>query len=251
MQTKTHNLGTNSTRLGRVQIQNLCAAHKRLDHADIRKVGFVLGIRLRESLTKEMLCAHCACAKIISASKGTPRDPPTKILQTVYIDSVGPFTPSYGTGYRYMHTVHEKFSEYTATEFSVDRAEGGPITLAWVDQANNRHHPHKVVDLISDGAPENETSLAFKEGVLARGITHTVNAPYAHHESGNVERPQRTIQDLARASRIGAGLPPPFWAYACEHATHTKSVLPTSKRMNEAVANKDDRPITPYEICMA
>ena len=61
-------------RLGRVQIQNLCDAHKRFAHADIRKVGFVLGIRLRESLTAEiMLCAHCACAKITSAPKGTPR----------------------------------------------------------------------------------------------------------------------------------------------------------------------------------
>ena len=239
---------TPTTRMGRVQLQNLCDAHKRLAHADIRKVGFVLGIRLRESLTKEMLCAHCACAKIISARKGTPRDPPTKILQTVYIDAVGPFTPSYGDGYRFMHTVHEKFSEYTTTEFSVDRAEGGPITTEWIDKANNRHHPHKVVDLISDGAPEYATSIAFKDSVKERGINHIVNAPYAHHESANVERPQRTVQDLARASRIGAGLPPTFWSFACIHATQVKSVLPTSKRMKEAVENKDDRPITPYEI---
>jgi hypothetical protein len=195
-----------------------------------------------------MLCAHCACAKITSAKKGTPRAPPTKILQTVYIDAVGPFTPSYQEGYRYMHTVHEKFSELTFTEFSVDRAEGGPITLDWIDQANNRHHPHKVIDLISDGAPEYATSQSFNEGVRARGITHVVNAPYAHHESANVERPQRTIQDLARASRIAAGLPPPFWALANEHATQVKTILPTSKRMTEADANKDDHPITPHEI---
>jgi hypothetical protein len=147
-----------------------------------------------------------------------------------------------------MHTVHEKFSEHTFTEFSVDRAEGGPITLEWIDQANNRHHPYKVIDLISDGAPEYATSHSFKEGVRARGIKHVVNAPYAHHESANVERPQRTIQDLARASRIGAGLPTSFWALANEHATQVKSILPTSRKMTEADANKDDHPITPHEI---
>ncbi len=126
-----------------------------------------------------------------------------------------------------MHTVHEKYSEHTLTDFSVDRAEGGPITLDWIDQANNRHHPHKVIDLISDGAPEYATSQSFNEGMRARDINHAVNAPYAHHESesANVERPhvQRTIQDLARASRIGAGLPPPFWALANEHASLVRS----------------------------
>ena len=239
---------TPSTRLGRVQMQNLCDWHKRLAHADIRKVGFVLGIRLRDSLTNEMICAHCACAKIKSDSKGVPRPHPTRILQTVYIDAVGPFTPSYQDGFRYMHTVHEKFSEHTFTEFSVDRAEGGPFTLEWIDSANSRHHPHKVTDLISDGAPEYATSQAFNEGVRARGVTHTVNAPYAHHQSANVERPQRTIQDLARAERLGGGLPPSFWPFANAHASQVKSILPTSRKMNEAATNKDDHPLTPHEI---
>jgi hypothetical protein len=239
---------TPSTRLGRVQLQNLCDWHKRLAHADIRKVGFVLGIRLRDSLTKEMICAHCACAKIKSDSQGVPRPHPTRILQTVYIDAVGPFTPSYQDGFRYMHTVHEKFSEHTFTEFSVDRAEGGPFTLEWIDSANSRHHPHKVTDLISDGAPEYATSQAFNEGVRARGVTHTVNAPYAHHQSANVERPQRTIQDLARAERLGGGLPPSFWPFANAHASQVKSILPTSRKMNEAATNKDDHPLTPHEI---
>jgi len=239
---------TPSTRLGRVQMQNLCDWHKRLAHADIRKVGFVLGIRLRDSLTKEMICAHCACAKIKSDSQGVPRPHPTRILQTVYIDAVGPFTPSYQDGFRYMHTVHEKFSEHTFTAFTVDRAEGGPFTLEWIDSANSRHHPHKVTDLISDGAPEYATSQAFNEGVRARGVTHTVNAPYAHHQSSNVERPQRTIQDLARAGRLGGGLPPSFWPFANAHASQVKSILPTSRKMTEAATNKDDHPLTPHEI---
>ena len=244
--TRHHEAHNATGRLGKVQLQNINDWHVRLCHMCPRKVAFVLGIRLRESLTSSTLCAQCACAKITSDKKGPPRPAPTKLLQTVYIDAVGPFTPSYQEGFRYMHTVHEKFSEHTFAEFTVGRAEGGPATIAWIDQANNRHHPLKVVDLIADGAPEYAKSEEFTQSLLARGVSRHINAPYAHHHGGNVEQPQRTVQDLGRAARIGAGMTPPFWAFACKNALEAKCIMPTRKSMENA--SQEERPITPHEV---
>lgn len=60
------------------------------------------------------------------------------------------------------------------------------------------------------------------------GILQTNSGPYTPEQNGIAERSNRTVVEMARSMRIGAGLGKEFWAVACENAVHTLNRLPST-----------------------
>ena len=246
---RTHEMH-NLTHLGHVQVENIMELHNRAGHADTGVCAEMLGIRARDSITKILRsqCAGCSVAKIHDEAPGPARPPPTAILQRVQIDSCGPYPPSYQYGYEHEHTFTDVFSSYVHQEYSVTRGEGVELAKTWLVNSNARHAPNRVVDLDMDGAPE-YTSKAFKKWVKEelRAELH-IGAPYSPFHQSHAERPHRTIKEMGLASRVHAGMPPPYWHFSHVHATCVRMLLPNKRTRALSAADITKRAVTPTEL---
>ena len=73
------------------------------------------------------------------------------------------------------------------------------------------------------------TSTAFLTMMKEKGITVLQSVPYAHQQNGRAERLNRTLSDKAESLRLQACLPPSWWEFALDHATHVYNRTPMKR----------------------
>ena len=73
------------------------------------------------------------------------------------------------------------------------------------------------------------TSTAFLIMMKEKGITVLQSVPHAHQQNGRAERLNRTLSDRAESLRLQACLPPSWWEFALDHATHVYNRTPMKR----------------------
>jgi transposase InsO family protein len=66
----------------------------------------------------------------------------------------------------------------------------------------------------------------FTKMLKDRGIEILQSIPYAHQQNGRAERIIRTLMDKAESIRQQACIPPSWWEFAVDHATHIYNRTP-------------------------
>ena len=70
------------------------------------------------------------------------------------------------------------------------------------------------------------TSTAFTAMMKEKGITVLQSVPHAYQQNGRTKRLNRTLSDKAESLRMQACLPPSWWEFALDHATHVYNWMP-------------------------
>ena len=73
------------------------------------------------------------------------------------------------------------------------------------------------------------TSTAFLTMMKEKGITVLQSVPHAHQQNGHTERLNQTLSDKAESLRLQACLPPSWWEFALDHATHVYNWTPMKR----------------------
>ena len=70
------------------------------------------------------------------------------------------------------------------------------------------------------------TPMAFTTMMKEKGITVLQSVPHAHQQNGCAERLNWTLSDKAESLRIQVCLPPSWWEFTLDHATHVYNRMP-------------------------
>ena len=73
------------------------------------------------------------------------------------------------------------------------------------------------------------TSTAFLTMMKEKGITVLQSVPHAHQQNSHAERLNWTLSDKAESLRLQACLPPSWWEFALDHATHVYNQMPMKR----------------------
>ena len=73
------------------------------------------------------------------------------------------------------------------------------------------------------------TSTTFLTMMKEKGITVLQSVPHAHQQNGRAERLNQTLSDKAESLRLQACLPPSWWEFALDHATHVYNWTPMKR----------------------
>ncbi len=222
--------------------------HRRLGHAgkDITRVvltkpGYATGVSFVGDFS-DSKCIPCIIGKAPQAPYLNPSSRPTKLLELVHVDIMGPFpvpSPRHGV---YLFDMVDGLSTWVrVTELRLKSGSFKAFTQTqalWEKATGNQ-----ILAVRLDGAKE------FVEGKLGdhlrnAGIRIQLTAPYAHAQAGFVERRNRTLQDGGQALNADAGGPPSmiFDAVLCHAYVRNRlpsSVLPATSTPYSLMHNGD------------
>jgi transposase InsO family protein len=87
-------------------------------------------------------------------------------------------------------------------------------------------HKSKIVQWMSDAGGEFKSN-AFIKMLKDNGIEILQSVPHVHQQNGRAERIIQTLMDKAESMRHQACLPPSWWEFALDHATHVYNRTPS------------------------
>jgi len=177
---------------------------------------------------EDHICPGCLKGKMVNRPFLPTERRATKPFQLIHSDLKSFPIDSY---HKYKYSIIF-FDDYTSHAWTVNmRTKNAAIAatsrfLAMVETQYNS----RVVQWMSDAGGEYK-STAFDNMLKDRGIMILQSVPYAHQQNGRAERIIRTLMEKAESMQQNACLPPSWWEFAIEHATHVYNRTPL-RRLN-------------------
>ena len=126
--------------------------------------------------------------------------------------------------YRYTITFLDDFTSHAWTINLRTKDAALPATHHFLVMVETQYKI-SVQAWMSDAGGE-YTSTAFTTMMKEKGITVLQSVPHAHQQNGCAERLNRTLSDKVESPRLQACLPPSWWEFALDHATHVYNQTP-------------------------
>jgi transposase InsO family protein len=170
----------------------------------LSKLNLVRGLpQLR--LEKELVCAPCRHAKIVSSSHPPVTDVMTECpCELLHMDLVVPARVRSVVGKWYVLVVVDDYSRYAWTFGLVHDL---------IFRLRNNRHGDAIRAIRSDNGSEFKNSH-FETFCCDLGLEHQFSSPYTPPQNGVVERKNRTLCEMARTMLDKHWTPRRFWAEA-------------------------------------
>ncbi|GAA6034961.1 hypothetical protein JCM8097_002115 [Rhodosporidiobolus ruineniae] len=174
-------------------------------------------------------CSSC----ILGKSTRLPFPPsgykPKLALESVSVDTAGPFKHKSFSGMRYFIVVVDGASGWIGVEPMKKKTE---VTAKVASLLNRLEDEFRDLprpsgkSLISDNGTE-YTSSSFKKLLRDRGYAHRLSVPYSPQQNGRAERAVRAVKEKTTTLLSDAGLSPRWWAEVIFYATFLLNNLPS------------------------
>lgn len=160
----------------------------------------VRGVSALEDQTDSVWGAFCQGKKIKVQHKHVSQVNSKRVLELVHMDLMGPISPNSVAGKRYIFVLIDDFSRFTLVRFlrnKLDAIDSFRILALQLKQEKGG-----IVQIRSDHGHEFQNVL-FVKFCQDQGIQHQYVAPRTPQQNGFVERKNRTLQEMARATLAG------------------------------------------------
>ena len=196
--------------------------HKRWAHPG-KEVTEKIAKEQGVSTPKMQDCVVCAGAKLTRGPFPPSVSKAVKPLELVHSDLMGPFPTLSVGGARYVLTILDDASRYSAICCIKSKADVPDMLIKtlveWQTQTDSR-----LKVLRTDNGTEYKGKL--HKWCADHGVIHQLSAEYTPEQNGRIERLHRTLKEKARAMLLQHDLPPPFWAAAFDTACYLRNRLP-------------------------
>ena len=210
--------------------------HARMGHANAKAIAEAtkLDVGLPQTKPSDSVCDTCEVSKHERARFPVKKDAmmikdgSLKSFEIIHVDLFGPMDTRSIGGARYGMNVicrSTKWRFFYALEYKDQALPKFKDCMRAIKAMTGG--AAKVRRLHSDGGGEFISKL-FEDYCTSMGILQTTTGPHTPEQNGIAERTNRTVQEMARAKRLHAGLPKEFWALCCDCTVHTLNRLPSS-----------------------
>lgn len=175
-------------------------------------------------------CQICMKAKSTILGHHTARRRPTRRLEIVSSDILGPFTPG-KNGEKYVVTFIDNFSKYTCIALLKNKSDVAAAFARYHKNVESKFPGEKLHMLRADRAKE-YINGTFRDYCNAAGIEIEETSPYSPQLNGTAERMNRTLTEKLRALLYESNLDYSHWPYAVEMATFLINRSPTRTNPN-------------------
>jgi hypothetical protein len=214
------------------QADQLLAWHRRLGHADMKKVWGLgqagkLDGKAWEFSFRRLECIGCLQGKAARENSSINPDRASKPLINVSVDLWGPATTPSRLGHYYFLTCYDDYSHYIYISPLQTKDQALNALIEYVNLAENQLD-RNVKTIRSDQGGEFK-SAAMKEWCAKKGIEHDYTPTAAHNQNSRVERVHLNLMNDVRTALADSGLDKTFWVDALRYAVYTRNRLPTAK----------------------
>ena len=203
--------------------------HRRLAHPSgevLRKAGKYVKDFPDIKIPSEHFCPGCAQGKMTQKPFPSSKTRATEPFELIHSDLKMQPVESYRK-YRYTITFLDDFTSHAWTINLWTKDAALPATRHFLAMVETQYKA-SVRAWMSDAGGE-YTSTAFLTMMKEKGITVLQSVPHAHQQNGRAERLNRTLSDKAESLRLQACLPPSWWEFALDHATHVYNRTPMKR----------------------
>ena len=202
------------------ELKKLMAAHVRFGHRNFRSIATALNMRMP---AKVPFCRACVEAKATRHPKSRaphpPRSVPPRAGYRIHFDPFGPFTDRLGDGSYYGILFADAYS-------SLLWFDTLPALGAWLSVLKalilkletEKGSNHVVAELACNSAAMFKNNREFRVYGESRGIVLLFSPPYTQKFNAVVERPIRTVVEMAVAMSRRANTPRKFMHLAMRYA---------------------------------
>ncbi|ANB11578.1 gag-pol fusion protein [Sugiyamaella lignohabitans] len=182
---------------------------------------------------KNFSCESCDLAKITNKSFYSSYSRMNKVGDLIHADLMGPLPESIGKRYKYVAVFVDDMSKYIWSIPLQQKSEATNQLIALITEIERQFETKvKIVRTDNGGEFNNSVINAFFTQI---GIKHQLTVPYAHQQNGTVERSNRTIMNLVRATMIESNIHEVFWPYVVKYVVH---IINTSYLRDHPLKNK-------------
>ncbi|KAK2382366.1 putative mitochondrial protein [Trifolium repens] len=201
--------------------------HQRLRHANWRLISKLSKLSLVKGLPNlnyhsDALCSPCQIGKI-SKTSFKPKNivSTSKPLELLHIDLFGPVSTASINGKKYGLVIVDDYSRWTWVKFLRVKDDAYDLFNIFCTQVQSEKSL-KILRIRSDhgGEFENEPFATFCED---HGIIPEFSAPRTPQQNGDVERKNRSLQEMARTMMHETKLAKYFWAEAVNTACYIQN----------------------------
>ena len=200
--------------------------HRRLTHPSgevLRKAGKYVKDFSDIKIPSEHFCPSCAQGKMTQKPFPASETRATELFELIHLDLKMQPVESYRK-YRYTITFLDNFTSHAWTINLRTKDAALPTTRHFLAMVEMQYKAS--VQAWMSNAGGKYTSTAFLTMMKEKGITVLQSVPHAHQQNGCTERLNRTLSDKAESLRLQACLPPSWWEFALNHATHVYNWTP-------------------------
>ena len=203
--------------------------HQRLMHPSgevLRRAGKYVKDFPDIKIPSEHFCPSCAQGKMMQKPFPASETRATELFELIHLDLKMQPVESYRK-YRYTITFLDDFTSHAWTINLQTKDAALPATCHFLAMVETQYKT-SIRAWMSDAGGK-YTSTAFLTMMKEKGITVLQSVPHAHQQNGRTERLNRTLSDKVESLRLQACLPPSWWEFALDHATHVYNRMPMKR----------------------
>ncbi|GJS66428.1 retrovirus-related pol polyprotein from transposon TNT 1-94 [Tanacetum coccineum] len=191
--------------------ENSTLWHRRLGHANMHLIQSLASKELVRNLHKlkfdQHFCDACKIGKQAHAShKAKNIVSMTKTLELLHMDLFGPTAVRSYRENLYTLVILDDYSRYTWTRFLKNKTEALEQFEIFSRNIQNQLGC-SIVSIRTDYGRELDNEVQFGEFCNANDITHNFSAPRTPQSNGEVERKNKTLQEISRTMLNEHSLP--------------------------------------------
>ena len=203
-----------------LETKRLMDAHVRFGHRNFRSLAKALNLRMPAKIP---FCRACVEAKSTRHPKSIVprplREPAPRPGYRLHFDPFGPFPERLADGSFYGLLFADAYSTVLWFDTLPTLKDWFPYLKAPILKIESDKGSERVVSqLASDSAPMFKNSFEYRRYAESKGITLLFSAPYTQKFNAPVERPIRTLVDMAVAMARHANTPKKFMHLAMKFA---------------------------------
>ncbi|GJZ40073.1 retrovirus-related pol polyprotein from transposon TNT 1-94, partial [Tanacetum coccineum] len=204
--------------------ENSTLWHRRLGHTNMRLIQSLASKDLVRNLPKlkfdQHFCNACKMGKQAHTShKAKNVVSTTRCLELIHMDLFGPSDVQSYRGNRYTLVIVDDYSRYTWTRFLMDKTEAFNQFKIFSKKIQNQLGC-TIVSIRTDHGREFDNEVQFGEFCNANGITYNFSAPRTPQSNGEVERKNKSLQEMRRTMLNEQSLPQKFWCNTVDTSTY-------------------------------
>ena len=215
------------------------AAHIKYGHRNFRSLAKSLNMRLPSKIP---FCQACVEAKATRHPKSKSPHPPRALAARsgyrVHFDPFGPFNERLSDGTYYGLLFVDAYSRVLWFDTIPSLKEWFPRLCSLVTRIETEQGSTRVVaELACDSAPMFKDNREFRAYADSKGIVLLFSPPYTQKLNSVVERPIRTLCEMALAMSRHANAPKKFMNFAMKLATRLLNRTCMFRRMPDGTVD--------------
>jgi hypothetical protein len=185
----------------------------------------VHGLKIFDS--QPVFCEDCQLGKMTRKSFPNEGSISVDVLDLVHSDLCGPMHVESLSGKKYLLTLTDDRSRYSAVYFLKSKTE----VLQYFQQfrVEDKSVTKRKIRCLRTNNGTEYVNGSFDDYLKKNGIRRQLAAPNTPQQNGVAERLNRTLLDSARSMLSRSGLPHKFWAEAVYNAKYIQNRVPTAR----------------------